>query len=289
MAGQDSKLYNFKKGIKNIKKNDKKEIIKILLDKKLVLSEKKARALIMAGKVKVNGSIIEKPGTLVEKDSAVEIIPEDLYVSRGGIKLEGAFKDFGLDAKGKKAVDIGSSTGGFTDFLLKSGAEKVTCIDVGYGQLSWKLRKSPDVIVYERTNIRNLNIEKLPYRSDITVVDVSFISIKNIFKKILDLTIPGGEILLLVKPQFELKREEVENKGVIKDKNLHFKALKEVTEYIKKLPVKVKNFSFSKIKGTKGNIEFWIFLVKLHKETKYIPNYDKIIRCVVGEAHFYYN
>jgi 23S rRNA (cytidine1920-2'-O)/16S rRNA (cytidine1409-2'-O)-methyltransferase len=243
----------------------------------------------MAGEVRAGGSIIEKPGTLVEEDLTVDVKTGNLYVSRGGIKLEGAFRDFGLNAKGKKAIDVGSSTGGFTDFLLKKGARKVVCIDVGYGQLSWELRKSPNVIVLERTNIRNLDINKIPYKSDITVADLSFISIRSIFKKIIELTANGGEILLLVKPQFELKKEEVENKGIIRSIELHFKVLNEVTEYIRKFPVEVKDFSFSKIKGAKGNIEFWIFLIKTEKETKSHLNYDKIIRDMVSEAHFYYN
>jgi len=235
------------------------------------------------------GRIIKNPGTMVEDDSSVEIRKRSLYVSRGGIKLEGAFRDFGINAEGKNAVDVGASTGGFTDFLLKNGARKVVCIDVGYGQLSWELRKSPAVIIFERTNIRNLDIEEIPYKSDITVVDVSFISIRSIFKKIMNLTGVGGNILLLVKPQFELKKDEVENRGIIKNKEMHYKALIEVTDYIKEFPVEIKDFSFSKIKGAKGNIEFWIFLIKLDKGTEYKLNYDKIIRDVVSRAHFYYN
>ena len=124
----------------------------------------------MSGKVKVDGKVIEKPGTLIESNLPVEIIQENIYVSRGGLKLEGAFKDFGLSANEKKAVDIGSSTGGFTDFLLKNGARKVIDIDVGYGQLSWEIRKSSRVIVFERTNIRNLDIDNLPYKSDIICI-----------------------------------------------------------------------------------------------------------------------
>jgi len=255
----------------------------------MVNSQKEALALIMAGNVRAGGKIIEKPGTVIEENQLIEVTPEDSYVSRGGIKLEGAFRDFGVNAEGKNAVDVGSSTGGFTDFLLKNGARKVVCIDVGYGQLSWELRKSPAVIIFERTNIRDLDIRKIPYKSDITVVDVSFISIRSIFKKIMDLTGVGGNILLLVKPQFELKKDEVENRGIIKNKELHYKALIEVTDYIKKFPVEIKDFSFSKIKGAKGNIEFWIFLIKLDKGTEYKLNYDKIIRDVVRRAHFYYN
>ncbi len=211
------------------------------------------------------------------------------YVSRGGLKLEGVFQELGLSAAGKKAVDIGSSTGGFTDFLLKNGAKKIIDIDVGYGQLSWEIRNSPKVVVFERTNIRKLDISKLPFTSEITVVDVSFISIRKIFSKILELTDTNGEILLLVKPQFELMKDEVERKGIIRNKNLHYKVLTGITEFITKFPVEVKNLTFSKIKGAKGNIEFWIFLIKSFKEAESVLNYGKIIKDVIDKAHFYFN
>jgi len=243
----------------------------------------------MAGKVRIGGKPIEKPGTIVDTGEPLEVAKKKFYVSRGGIKLEGAFDDFGINAGGKKAIDVGSSTGGFTDFLLKNGAEKVICIDVGYGQLSWRLRKSPRVIVLERTNIRKLETEKLPYKSDIKVADLSFISIKTVFKKVMGLTAPGGKILLMIKPQFELKKDEVENGGVIKNRKLHLKTLMELTEYIRRFPVIIKGFTYSKIRGAKGNMEFWIFLIKTDKEGKSTTNYDKIIRDVVEKAHFYFN
>jgi len=252
-------------------------------------TEKEAYALVLEGRVEVEGRIIEKPGTLVNPDSEIKIIPTDPYVSRGGLKLEGAFKDLGLSISDKKAIDIGSSTGGFTDFLLKNGADKIIDVDVGYGELSWKLRNSPRVIVFERTNIRHLDAESVPFISDFAVVDVSFISIKKIFKKILELTVKNGEILMLVKPQFELEKNEVERKGIIRNKKLHYKVLLDITDFIKKFPVRIVNYTFSKIKGAKGNIEFWIFLIKCSKEAKYIINYDKIIRDVVNSAHNYFN
>ena len=245
--------------------------------------------MILSGRVKVKGRAIEKPGTLVDSNSEIEIISKMPYVSRGGLKLEGVFQELGLSAAGKKAVDIGSSTGGFTDFLLKSGAKKIIDIDVGYGQLSWEIRNSPKVIVFERTNIRKLDIGKLPFTSELTVVDVSFISIRKIFSKILELTDINGEILLLIKPQFELMKDEIENKGIIRNKNLHYKVLAEITEFITKFPVEIKNFTFSKIKGSKGNIEFWIFLIKSFKEAESVSNYGKIIKDVIDKAHFYFN
>ena len=293
MAGKYSQFFTRKKGLKDIKKDiknvKKKKIINLLLERNLVSTEKNALALILEGKVKVEGMTVQKPGITAASNSVIEIILEKPYVSRGGLKLEGVFKELGLSAEGKKAIDIGSSTGGFTDFLLKNGVEKIIDIDVGYGQLSWQIRNSPRVTVLERTNIRNLDINRLPFTSNITVVDVSFISIKKIFNKILELTDIGGEILLLVKPQFELAREEVENKGIIRNKNLHQKVLKEIGEFVVKFPVKIKNFTFSKIKGSRGNIEFWIFLIKSSKGAETVSNYDKIIKDVVDRAHLYFN
>ena len=216
------------------------------------------------------------------------------YVSRGGLKIEIAFEEFGLSAVGKKAADVGASTGGFTDFLLKNGASSVITIDVGYGILAWELRNSPKVTVLERTNIRYLDPGRIPHLADFTVVDVSFISIKTIFKKILDITGSSGEILLLVKPQFEVKKEEVENRGIIKSAELHYKVLKELAEFTAGFPVEIKGITFSKIKGTKGNIEYWMYLKKnLDKKTlkdeKSILNYDKIINKVVKSSHNFFN
>jgi len=225
----------------------------------------------------------------VDLNSEIEIRSKNPYASRGGLKLEGAFKDLKLNAKGKKAVDIGSSTGGFTDFLLKNGADKIIDIDVGYGQLYWKLRNSPRVILFERTNIRHLDTSKLPFASDFTVVDVSFISIKKIFSKILELTKENGEILLLVKPQFELEKKEVESKGIIRDRKLHLKVLLDMAKLMEKYPVRICDFAFSKLKGVKGNIEFWIFLVKCSKQAESVLNYDKIINSTVDRAHIYFN
>ncbi len=175
----------------------------------------------MGGRISIENKIIDKPGTLVDNDSSIKIKGQADYVSRGGLKLEGVFKEFGLFARGKDAIDIGSSTGGFTDYLLKNGASRVTAIDVGYGLLSWKLRNSPNVNILERTNVRHMDMSKLIFMADLTVVDVSFISIKMIFSRILDMTKCGGEILLLVKPQFEVKKHQVQEKGIIREKKLH--------------------------------------------------------------------
>jgi 23S rRNA (cytidine1920-2'-O)/16S rRNA (cytidine1409-2'-O)-methyltransferase len=268
----------------------------VLVERNLAPYIKKAEAIILAGKVLVNGKKIDKAGKLVASSDSVEIIEDMPYVSRGGIKLERAFLDFGLNARGSKAIDVGSSTGGFTDFLLQSGADKVLAIDVGYGQLSWNLRQSPKVIVMERTNIRNISSQKIPFLSDITVVDVSFISIKTIFKNLLDITSDDGKILILVKPQFEVAKEDVEKGGVIRSKELHQKALQEVIKAVINYGVEIKSITFSKLKGVKGNIEFWLYINKTIKNNKIIKinnkktelNYDRIISSIVEEAYKYF-
>lgn len=280
----------------NVSKKTQKKIADVLVERNLTSTLKEAEAIILAGKVLVDGEKIDKAGTLVTIRASVEIIEDMPYVSRGGVKLEKAFLDFGLNARGKKAIDVGSSTGGFTDFLLQSGADKVLAIDVGYGQLSWNLRQSPKVIVMERTNIRNISPQKIPFLSDLTVVDVSFISIKTIFKNLLEITLDEGVILILIKPQFEVAREDVQKGGVIRSKELHQKTLQEVIEAVNNYGVEIKNITFSKLQGAKGNIEFWLYVKKTIKKNKITEinnkktelNYDKIITNIVEEAHKYF-
>ena len=280
----------------NLSKKTQEKLADVLVERNLTPTLKEAKAIILAGKVLVDGKKVDKAGTLIAASASVEIIEGMPYVSRGGVKLEKAFLDFGLNAQGKKAIDVGSSTGGFTDFLLQSGADKVLAIDVGYGQLSWNLRQSPKVIVMERTNIRNISIQKIPFLSDLTVVDVSFISIKTIFKNLLDITAGDGEILILIKPQFEAAREDVQKGGVIRSKELHQKTLQEVIEAVNNYGAEIKNITYSKLKGAKGNIEFWLYVKKTIKKNKTTeinnkktePNYDKIITSIVEEAHKYF-
>ena len=280
----------------NVSKNTQEKLADVLVERNLTSTLKEAKAIILAGKVLVDGKKVDKAGTRVAASASVEIIEDMPYVSRGGVKLERAFLDFGLNARGKKAIDVGSSTGGFTDFLLQSGADKVLAIDVGYGQLAWNLRQSPKVIVMERTNIRNISTQKIPFLSDLTVVDVSFISIKTIFKNLLEITAGGGEILILIKPQFELAREDVQKGGVIRSKELHQKTLQEVIEAVSNYGVEIKNITFSKLQGAKGNIEFWFYVKKTIKKNKITEinnektkaNYDRIITDIVEEAHKYF-
>jgi len=280
----------------NVSKNTHEKLADVLVERNLTSTLKEAEAIILAGKVLVDGKKIDKAGTLVARSASVEIIEDMPYVSRGGVKLKKAFLDFGLNARGKKAIDVGSSTGGFTDFLLQSGADKVLAIDVGYGQLSWNLRQSPKVIVMERTNIRNISTQKIPFLSDLTVVDVSFISVKTIFKNLLEITSDNGVILILIKPQFEAAREDVQKGGVIRSKEIHQKTLQDVIEAVKICGVEIKSITFSKLQGAKGNIEFWLYVKKTIKKNKITEinnkktelNYDKIITDIVEEAHKYF-
>ncbi len=266
------------------------------MERNLASTLKEAEAIILTGNVLVDDKKIDKAGKLIAGNASIEIIKKIPYVSRGGIKLEKAFLDFGLSALGKKAIDVGCSTGGFTDYLLQSGVDKVLAIDVGYGQLSWNLRQSPKVIVMERTNVRNILPQKIPFLSDLTVVDVSFISIKTIFKNLLDITSDNGEILMLIKPQFEAAREDVEKGGIVRSKEIHKKILQEIIKAVNNYGVEIKSITFSKLKGAKGNIEFWLYVKKVNKKNKItkINNkktelfYDRIIADIIEKAYKYF-
>lgn len=223
-------------------------------------SREKARALIIEGKVLVNGVKVEKPGCLVDENSEVTLCGETLpYVSRGGLKLEHAIKHFSIDVRDKVAMDVGASTGGFTDCLLKHGAKRVYAIDVGYGQLAWKLRVDPRVIVIERTNIRYMERDKIPESVDIATVDVSFISLKLVIPKILEFLEPKGEIVALIKPQFEAGKGEVEKGGILKSKEKRAKVVENIKSFFESLSLKVVGVIESPIKGQKGNVEYLIY------------------------------
>ncbi|MGM0366200.1 MAG: TlyA family RNA methyltransferase [Actinomycetota bacterium] len=259
-----------------------------MLERGLARDRKIAQSLILQGRVVCSRKVLDKPGMPVDADKEIEIISGPAYVSRGGLKLESAFADFNLSAEGLKAVDVGSSTGGFTDFLLKNGAEKVAAIDVGYGQLSWKLRNSPRVMVIERTNIRYFDSSILPFLSDLTVADLSFISLRTVFEKLLEITGNGGIILLLFKPQFELERQKVQEKGIIRDKLLHIEALEGFIGFLDSFKVKIKGLTFSRTRGAKGNIEYWVYLIKNTKGKENNLKYGKMVKCVVDKSHNYF-
>ncbi|MBI4654151.1 MAG: TlyA family RNA methyltransferase [Nitrospirae bacterium] len=248
---------------------------KLLLEKGLIESREKGRALILAGKVFVNGMRVDKAGAIVKDDASIEILQKMPYVSRGGLKLEEAVRGFNIDVTDKVAMDVGASTGGFTDCLLKHGAKKVYAIDVGYGQLALELRNDPRVIFLEKTNIRYLDeiiracgssqeIEDLIKRNiDIATVDVSFISLLKVIPKIMEFVKEDGEIIALIKPQFEAERR-VLKKGVVRDDAKRLEVVENIKSGVNAMGLEVKGVVQSPIKGPKGNIEYFIYLKKPH-------------------------
>ena len=242
-------------------KTQSKERLDVLIsDRGLTESREKARRLILAGEVSIGGNTDLKPGQLFPLHTEIDIRETPKYVGRGGIKLEKAIRDFELLVDGMVAIDVGASTGGFTDCLLQNGAKFVYAIDVGYGQLAWKLRQDSRVDVIERTNIRRVSFAQFSLPIDIAVIDVSFISLKKVIPTIIGLIKPTGDILALVKPQFEVGRGLVEKGGVIRDPQVHTDVLHRLIEFIMELNLFVMAISFSPIRGAAGNIEFFIWM-----------------------------
>ena len=237
-----------------------KERLDVLLVKRgLAQSRERAKGAIMAGTVFVNGQRIDKPGTSVPEDAEIEIKGETLpYVSRGGLKLAKALEVFPVAVKGKVAVDVGASTGGFTDCLLQNGAGKVYAIDVGYGQLAWSLRQDSRVVVMERTNIRYVKPEQLDELADLAVIDVAFISLTKILHVVADLLIPQGEIIALIKPQFEAGRELVGKKGVVRDADVQASVINRILTFAEGIGLGTMGLTYSPITGPEGNIEFLV-------------------------------
>jgi len=240
---------------------DKQRLDRLLLEKGFVQSREKARAFIMEGKVLVDGIRVDKAGIQVAMGAQIEIRGGDHpYVSRGGQKLEGALETFGIDPEGMVVMDVGASTGGFTDCVLQRGAKRVYAIDVGYGQLAWKLQKDPRVVNLERRNIRFLKKEEVDEDMDLILIDTSFISIEKFIPHLLGFLASGGIILSLIKPQFEVGKGEVGKGGVVKDAHLHQKVIKRITEFCLDLGLKVLGVIESPILGQKGNKEFFMYL-----------------------------
>ncbi|HNX92432.1 MAG TPA: TlyA family RNA methyltransferase [Syntrophomonas sp.] len=233
----------------------------LLFEKGLAVSREKARAMIMAGEVQVNGKLIDKPGLKMHPETDIIITSvRQPYVSRGGLKLEGAIRDLQLDFNGRTVLDIGASTGGYTDCALQHGAAKVFAVDVGYGQLDWQLRNDPRVIVWERTNIRYFKLENLGEKVDIVTMDVSFISTTLIFPVLKDLLKEDGSIVSLIKPQFEAGREKVGRNGVVKDPKVHAEVLEHCITSAQTAGFNCIGITYSPIMGPKGNIEYFIHL-----------------------------
>ncbi len=242
---------------------EKKRLDCLIFEQGLAPSREKARALIMAGQVYVDNQKADKPGTMLPVGTAVEVRGATLaYVSRGGLKLEKAMKEFPIDLHEKTCMDIGASTGGFTDCMLQNGAKKVYAVDVGYGQLAWSLRTDERVVNLERTNARYLTAEQVPDPIDFFSVDVSFISLTIILPAVRPLLREGGQAVCLIKPQFEAGREKVGKKGVVREKSVHQEVIEKITSFAVGNGYTVKGLTFSPVKGPEGNIEYLIYLEK---------------------------
>jgi len=244
----------------------KERLDKLLVDRGIAQSRDRARGMIMAGKVAVDGRRIEKPGTQIDVESKLALQEESHYVSRGGEKLEGALNAFAIDPRGMVAMDVGASTGGFTDCILQRGAEKVYAVDVGYGQLAWRLQKDPRVVNLERRNIRYLRREEVEEEIDLILIDASFISIEKFLPHLLGFLKRGGAILGLIKPQFEVGRREVGKGGVVREAALHKRVIDRVSDFSRGLGLRVLGVTESPLLGPKGNREFFIYLKEENEE-----------------------
>lgn len=241
----------------------KKRLDRLLVEKGLVPSRERARALIMAGSVQVNGSPLTKAGILVSDDADVVLKGSDIpYVSRGGLKLDAALEEFGIEVRDRVAIDIGASTGGFTDCLLQRGAKRVYAVDVGYGQLDWRLRNDARVVILDRRNIRYLKPEDIGEEADIGVIDVSFISLTLVIPVVVSLLKADAEIIALIKPQFEVGKGQVGKGGIVRDKELQERAVEKIISFAKGLDLESVGVIESPIPGAKGNREFLLYLRK---------------------------
>jgi 23S rRNA (cytidine1920-2'-O)/16S rRNA (cytidine1409-2'-O)-methyltransferase len=264
----------------------KKERLDILLvGKGIFPTREKAKSAIMAGEVLVEGERVNKSGQRIKAESNISVIKkETAYVSRGGEKLEKALKVFNVNVKGKRVIDVGASTGGFTDCLLKFGAKKVYCIDVGYGQIAWKLQKDNRVAVIDRTNIRYLTADKFNDLFELASIDVSFISLDKVLPAVYSLIKERGEVVALIKPQFEAGREFIQKGGLVKKAEVHQMVIERVSEKAQEMGFSIHGLTFSPLKKTSGNIEYLIYLVKNSGKDK-INNFPQIIEEVVKKAH----
>lgn len=256
----------------------------LLVERNFFDSRTRAKAMIMLGKILVNNQKIDKAGTLIARDADIKILGEDMpFVSRGGIKLQKAIEVFNVNLRGKITADIGASTGGFTDCMLQHGAAKVYAVDVGYGQLAWKLRKDSRVVNLERTNIRNVTRENIPDALDFASIDVAFISLDKVLPVAFDLLSDIGEVVALIKPQFEAGRENVGKKGVVKDKHIHADVIERILTFAESLKFNICGLDFSPIKGSEGNIEYLAHISK--NIDAQIIDYAKKISATVDAAH----
>lgn len=256
----------------------------LLVSSGQVQSRERAKALIMAGQVYIDNQKCDKAGMMVDEDKTkAEIRGEQLrYVSRGGLKLEKAMQSFPITLENKVTMDIGASTGGFTDCMLQSGAKKVFAVDVGYGQFAWKLRQDSRVVNMERTNIRYVTPEQIGEEIDFASIDVSFISLRLVLPVAKELTACNGEIVALIKPQFEAGRGQVGKKGVVRDINVHYEVIKNVSDFAYEIGLFPSGLTYSPVKGPEGNIEYLIYLKKSGSENVIT---DELIHEIVTKSH----
>ena len=264
-----------------------KERLDVLLVKRnLAASREKAKAIIMSGIVYVDGQKEDKAGTTFPEEATIEVRGHTLpYVSRGGLKLEKAMTHFSISLDGMVCMDIGASTGGFTDCMLQNGAKKVYSVDVGYGQFAWKLRQDPRVVCMEKTNIRYVTPEDIDDVLDFASVDVSFISLTKVLPAAYALLKDGGQMVCLIKPQFEAGREKVGKKGVVRDKAVHEEVIERIITFALENGFSVHHLEYSPIKGPEGNIEYLLHLKKHPEGTRVTDSLKVSVEAVVAEAH----
>ena len=263
-----------------------KERLDVMLVKRgLAESREKAKAIIMSGIVYVDGQKEDKAGTTFSDDVKIEVRGKTLrYVSRGGLKLEKAMEQFGMELEGKVCMDCGASTGGFTDCMLQNGAIKVYSVDVGHGQLAWKLRNDDRVVCMEKTNMRYVTEEDIEELAQFVSIDVSFISLKKILPAVRRILTDDGEVVALIKPQFEAGRENVGKKGVVRDKKVHEEVITMITQFAVEHSFQLLHLDYSPIKGPEGNIEYLLHMRKLEDGT-FDKDYDLHIHQVVEDSH----
>ena len=260
----------------------KKRLDVLLVEQGLADSREKAKAIIMSGIVYVDNNKEDKAGTTFEETARIEVRGNTLkYVSRGGLKLEKAMNNFGVTLEGKVCMDVGASTGGFTDCMLQNGAVKVYSVDVGHGQLAWKLRNDERVVCMEKTNIRYVTPDDIDDVIEFASIDVSFISLTKVLPAVRELMTPDGEIVCLIKPQFEAGREKVGKKGVVRELSTHIEVVQMIVDYARANGFRTLHLSYSPIKGPEGNIEYLLHITK--DENRENEEFD--IRALVEESH----
>ncbi len=269
-----------------MEKQKKQRLDVLLVEKGLAPSREKAKAIIMAGIVYVDGNKEDKAGTTFSENAVIEVKGKTLpYVSRGGLKLEKAMQKFPITLSGKVCMDVGSSTGGFTDCMLQNGATKVYAIDVGHGQLAWKLRNDERVVCMEKTNIRYVVPEDIDELAAFSSIDVSFISLTKVLLPVKNLLTEDGQVVCLIKPQFEAGREKVGKKGVVRDRAVHEEVIRMVMDYAASIDFYPLALDFSPVKGPEGNIEYLLFLSKNKQDQEIVDASSIDIKAIVTASH----